>query len=438
MMTSTSLDPGLPPALAGGPPPMARAGAPDFADALNDRMAERVSIAQARDNRQDLADDGKVVPPRTPVRMASFRDKPDCELLDPGREPEPDAADKDGDDADDRADTGEPPLEPALAWLMPPVAPPAPAPAPAAADPKGLPLPGAVPTPLPGDGPAVGTAAAPIPPGPGRLPPAGSDSDVPATPVAAMGSQATALPPTAAEGIPTEPGYDLAPTPDERLRATAAAQRLELAPIAPPTPDSGATLAAAAVLRSAPTAGAGIADAATGSAGTPLDIGQFAPVAAGAPAALPVGSTPQAGIDLTQDQGLHRMIDRIEHLRDAFNARDTRIRLIPDALGPVDISVRRDAASDMVRVHFSAAEAGTRQLIAEAQQRLIELAETRGVRIERATVDSGGSGSGPAQGWGDAEQSGPHQQPGRPAQPLRAPARAARDADPQSTDERIA
>lgn len=430
MMTSTFLDPGLPPAPASGPPPMARAGAPDFADALDDRMAERVSIARARDNRQDMADDGKVVPPKGPVRMASFRDKPDCELLDPGREPQSNAAEDDGDDADDRADTGEPPLEPALAWLMPPVAPPAPAPAPAAADPKALPL--------PGDGPAVGTAAAPIPPGPGGLPPAGSGSDVPGTPVAATGSQAAALPPTAAEGIPTEPRSDLAPTPDERLRATAAAQRLELAPIAPPTPDSGATLAAAAVLRSAPTAGAGIADTPTGSAGTPLDIGQFAPVAAGAPAALPVGSTQQPGIDLTQDQGLHRMIDRIEHLRDAFNASDTRIRLIPDALGPVDISVRRDAASDMVRVHFSAAEAGTRQLIAEAQKRLIELAETRGVRIERATVDSGGSGSGPAQGWGGADQSSSHQQPGRSAQPLRASARDARDADPQSTDERIA
>ena len=81
------------------------------------------------------------------------------------------------------------------------------------------------------------------------------------------------------------------------------------------------------------------------------------------------------------------MIDQIEALRDAADATDTRIRLIPDALGPVDMSVRRDG--DAVQVHFTATEAATRQLIADAQPRLAELADARGIRIERATVDGG-------------------------------------------------
>ncbi len=124
-----------------------------------------------------------------------------------------------------------------------------------------------------------------------------------------------------------------------------------------------------------------------------------APLASAQPIAIAAaGGAQQAGIDLTRDPGLHRMIDRIETLRDAADARDTRIRLIPDSLGPVDVSVRQDGpdGNGAVRVHFSAAEAATRQLIADAQPRLTELAEARGVRIERATVDGGQSGDGQA------------------------------------------
>lgn len=130
-----------------------------------------------------------------------------------------------------------------------------------------------------------------------------------------------------------------------------------------------------------------------------------------APSAVaPASAAQQAGIDLTRDPGIHRMIDRIEQLRDAADARDTRIRLIPDALGPVEIAVRRESGSETVHVHFTAAEASTRQLIADAQPRLTEMAESRGVRIERTTVDSGATGDGQARPNGQQPQ-----QPGRPA-----------------------
>ena len=84
------------------------------------------------------------------------------------------------------------------------------------------------------------------------------------------------------------------------------------------------------------------------------------------------------------------MIDRIEVLRDDANARDTRIRLVPDALGSIDLSVRKDG--DAVHVHFTAENQATRTLLAEAQPRLAELAEARGVKLGGATVDTGTGG----------------------------------------------
>lgn len=136
------------------------------------------------------------------------------------------------------------------------------------------------------------------------------------------------------------------------------------------------------------------------------------------------GDVQRAALDLRQDTGLQAMIDRIEVLRDDANSRDTRIRLVPDALGPVDIAVRKDG--DRLHVHFTAETAATRTLLTEAQPRLAELAEARGVRIAQSTVD--GSGHGPGRQ--------PHQQ--TPTQPS-APVRVARDAETeQSIEHRIA
>lgn len=95
-------------------------------------------------------------------------------------------------------------------------------------------------------------------------------------------------------------------------------------------------------------------------------------------------------VDTTNSKWLEQTIDHIETLRDAANAQDTRIRLVPDALGKVDIALTRDG--DTLHVRFSAEQPETRQLLADAQPKLAEIAAQRGIRIGQSTVDSGQGG----------------------------------------------
>ncbi len=148
----------------------------------------------------------------------------------------------------------------------------------------------------------------------------------------------------------------------------------------------------------------------------PIDLRERAIVQAAA-------DTAHTALDLTADSGLQRMIDRIETLRDAADAGDTRVRLIPDALGSIDVAVRQEG--ERVHVRFTAEHEATRALIAEAQPRLTELAAARGVRIGDTSVSTGTGGGGTAP------------QP-RPV-PSRAPASARPDAAIVSTtDHRLA
>ena len=105
----------------------------------------------------------------------------------------------------------------------------------------------------------------------------------------------------------------------------------------------------------------------------------------------PAGDVRPSALNLRQDQGLQGVIDRIEILRDTAtdgaNARDTRIRLVPDALGSVDIAVRKDG--DVVHVHFTAENRTSAVLLADAQPRLADLAEARGVKLGQASVSTG-------------------------------------------------
>ncbi len=149
----------------------------------------------------------------------------------------------------------------------------------------------------------------------------------------------------------------------------------------------------------------------------PIDLRERAIVHAAA-------DTAHTALDLTADTGLQRMIDRIETLRDTADAGDTRVRLIPDALGSIDVAVRQDG--DRVHVRFTAEHEATRALIAEAQPRLSELAAARGVRIGDTSVSTGTGGSGTAP------------QPQQPAAPPRAPASAMPEAATLSTDHRLA
>ncbi|MFA6123372.1 flagellar hook-length control protein FliK [Sphingomonas sp.] len=114
----------------------------------------------------------------------------------------------------------------------------------------------------------------------------------------------------------------------------------------------------------------------------------------GAVAVQATGKANGAPLDLGQDQGLQRVIDHIETLRDNADAHDTRIKLTPDALGSVDVAVRQEG--DRVHVRFTAEHEATRALIAEAQPRLAELAAARGVRIGDTSVTADPSGGGNA------------------------------------------
>lgn len=168
-----------------------------------------------------------------------------------------------------------------------------------------------------------------------------------------------------------------------------------------------------------PGAGPGVGDVAT-----PLvTAAPLAPVAA--------ANTGQPSLDMGQHAWPEAMIAHIEKLRDMADANDTSIRLVPDALGTIDVSMRRDG--DSVRVELKAEQAQTRSLIAEAQPRLQELAEQRGVKLQSGTASHGG-GTGSQQQPAGGE---PQRQPPRaPASVAPAPRRAAeRHTD---TDDRVA
>jgi len=123
----------------------------------------------------------------------------------------------------------------------------------------------------------------------------------------------------------------------------------------------------------------------------------------------------QAALDPRHDRGLHGMIDHIEMLRDDANARDTRIRLTPDALGTVDVALRRDG--DALHVRFSSANEATRLVLGDAQPRLAALAEARGVRLAGSSIDAGTPGDA---GNGGQPQPQPRTESFRPARARRA------------------
>ncbi|MBC9034477.1 flagellar hook-length control protein FliK [Sphingomonas sp. JC676] len=120
-----------------------------------------------------------------------------------------------------------------------------------------------------------------------------------------------------------------------------------------------------------------------------------APDAPSAPAIAAAADMQQAALDTRRHEWMGAMIDRIETMRDASNTGDTRIRLAPAALGQVDISIRHEG--DRIHVHFAAETQAARQLLTDAQPRLNELAEARGVKLGQTTVDSGTAGSGQQQ-----------------------------------------
>lgn len=230
-----------------------------------------------------------------------------------------------------------------------------------------------------------------------ELPPAATD------PVAVPLTRPTAPATTLRAAMPSElPKLDLppaAPAPLPAMQAVAAAPPIVTGPA---LQVFGAAISAAARREQPDRPGS---DPAT------LPLGIAAPAAAATTTIADTSGQPL--LDMRQERWPHAMIAQIEHLRDTANASDTRIRLIPDALGTIDIAVAREG--DTLNVRFTADQPATRTLIQDAQPRLAAIAEERGLRLGQTAVDGGTAGSTPQQ----------QRQPQRDATASPAPRRAA-------------
>ncbi|KQM38939.1 flagellar hook-length control protein FliK [Sphingomonas sp. Leaf10] len=106
------------------------------------------------------------------------------------------------------------------------------------------------------------------------------------------------------------------------------------------------------------------------------------------PVSAPV-TAQQPHLDTRQPHWVEGMIDRIETLRDASPTQgETRIRLSPDALGDVEVAIRT-TEDGRVHVHLSSENADAGRLLADAQPRLLQMAEARGLKLGGMQVDVG-------------------------------------------------
>lgn len=172
---------------------------------------------------------------------------------------------------------------------------------------------------------------------------------------------------------------------------------------------------------------------------TQPDLSTLAAPTTGAQTAVAVsaaGASQDGALDMRHQQWTAKMMDRIETLRDAAPARETRLSLMPEALGKVDIAIRQDDAG--IHVQFHTESQAARQLITDAQPRLAEIAEQRGIRLGSTSVESNATGTGagagnPQMGQGQRHDAAPNRH-----QPLAAPA-ARREAQASThDDERVA
>ncbi|MBM3928617.1 MAG: flagellar hook-length control protein FliK, partial [Sphingomonadales bacterium] len=152
--------------------------------------------------------------------------------------------------------------------------------------------------------------------------------------------------------------------------------------------------------------------------------------------AVPATVAAQSGtLDMARGEWMTSMIDRIETLRDESGAiGETRLKLAPDALGAVDISVRRDEAGQY-QVRIAADTAQARTLLAEAAPRLADMAEARGLKLSHAGVDSG-TGANP--GFTDSHRRDGQHAPAAPRRPVSAAANDTSAATGTNSDTRIA
>lgn len=191
--------------------------------------------------------------------------------------------------------------------------------------------------------------------------------------------------------ISSQPSMTMVAPLNERQRQAAAPVAVTIAPpidVRASEPLASPTAAPAGLVFGAAIAAAEERDRRSTEPGALVSLDSLAP-AVSAPERVTAAPSTQPALDMSDARWPQTMIARIEHLRDAVDAADTRIRLLPDALGAIDVDVRRDG--DRLDVRFSAEQPQTRALLQEAQPRLAEAAEARGLRLGQASVDAGAS-----------------------------------------------
>lgn len=278
--------------------------------------------------------------------------------------------------------------------------------------------------------------AAPITPSGIALPPVAIGPDGAAEEGEALPTPSLRIPGDGAGTETAQPERDAAQAPElqpERTQPDTAGSAIKLrvaVPVAQPAQMEAPALTSAPQL-----AVALFAAAATGA--TPTETRRTliqdllpagAPVAFGdivRPHAIAAADVQQSTLDMRRQEWMGQMVDQLEAMRDASPARETRLSLSPEALGKVDVSIRQDG--DRIHVHFATETQAARQLLTEAQPRLSELAEARGVKLGQTSVDGGGAGQGSARDT---------QQVPTPQSPAPRAAEAAEATDP--TNDRIA
>lgn len=128
---------------------------------------------------------------------------------------------------------------------------------------------------------------------------------------------------------------------------------------------------------------------------TPLTVAAQPDLAA---RSLDATTRPLPPVDMRREDWTRALIDRIDAVRDVASARDTRITLVPDALGKIDVDLRQEG--ETLHVAFTADAPATRLLLVEAQPRLAELAEARGLRLGDTAVSANADGDRTGNGFG--------------------------------------
>lgn len=159
-----------------------------------------------------------------------------------------------------------------------------------------------------------------------------------------------------------------------------------------------------------------------------------------ASAVAATGQGQDAALDMGHQAWTSKMIDKIETLQGAGAGRETRLSLMPEALGKVDIAIRQDDSGN-IHVQFNTDTQSARQLIADAQPKLAEIAQERGIRLGSTSVESNATGTNGGTGAGTSSQMNQGQR--QDAAPNRhqpsAPPSARREAQTSThDDERVA